>query len=107
MKKMKLVAITLLIGGMCFLLGGGYGYYLADKRIGKFALNTGVENSLYYYKKHRDIVQLIEGGNTQGAQEELENLVRGNIVAMKQCGGTNDCTPEILQQVEAVVQNEL
>jgi len=51
-KMLKNIIVTVAVI-TSFILGGSYGYHLADDRIGKFIQSNAIDNALFHYKKNQ------------------------------------------------------
>jgi hypothetical protein len=97
---LKNIFITVLIIAS-FVIGGSYGYHLADERIGKFIQANAIDSALFYYEISSEIILAIEQGNNTLAIQKLESLKGAETVLFQSCLNY-DCPEEIRQKIESV-----
>ncbi|GAA6145438.1 hypothetical protein [Thalassolituus maritimus] len=99
--KMRKNIIVIVAVIASFILGGSYGYHLADDRIGKFIQSNAIDNALFHYKKSSEIILAVEQGNDALAIQKLESLKKSEAVLFQSCLIDN-CSEDLRKKIESV-----
>lgn len=99
--KMLKNIILIVVVIASFVIGGSYGYNLADERISKFIQANAIDNAVFYYEKASEIILAIEQNDNALAIQKLESLKDAEIVLFQSCL-SDTCSEELKKKIETV-----